>query len=460
MVGFISKLLTFAFFIFCLHSHVHGRNAAEKAYDRGDYQTAFRIWEAMAYTGQIEAEYFLGRLYYHGLGVDQSDEKAFLCFNRAASFGHGKAMHNLAIMYYNGEGIGKNIQKSILWHKRAFAEGITRSAFILGETYFKHQTTPHEYIEALRNFRNYLKKIAEEGSALEKTQQLYSFNKVFEIKKAQRYIGNTLYLLGLAYFRGEGCQIDIKKSLHYFNLAAGEGNPYALYSLGRLYEKNNFDIPPDKDAAYNYLYLAATKGSEHALQLLMQRARNANPQALYQLGKVYQEGFSGPYFQYNRADKNDTYMKMLHLLNSYKGKSLSNIDQALKLYKAAANEGFSEAQHHIGVIYEQGLGEGIDLTKAFEYYFKAANQVHIQSMFDLGRMYEKGKGVSQDSVLAHMWYTIAATLGHVEATSARAALEQSMPYEQVKAASKLSRKWSPNNASPQKLSSLKQWLNW
>ena len=46
-------------------------DAGYDAYKRGDYATAHRIWKSLAEGGNASAQYNLGLLYHHGLGVER-----------------------------------------------------------------------------------------------------------------------------------------------------------------------------------------------------------------------------------------------------------------------------------------------------------------------------------------------------------------------------------------------------
>ena len=50
--------------------------AGMAAYDRGDYQTAYKEWLPLAEAGDIEAGYRIGLLYKDGLGIDRDVKKA------------------------------------------------------------------------------------------------------------------------------------------------------------------------------------------------------------------------------------------------------------------------------------------------------------------------------------------------------------------------------------------------
>lgn len=70
--------------------------AALKAYQARDYQTAARLWFALANGGDAVAQYNLGRLYAHGEGVPRDLSEAYKWFllARAAGRGEGTAALN------------------------------------------------------------------------------------------------------------------------------------------------------------------------------------------------------------------------------------------------------------------------------------------------------------------------------------------------------------------------------
>ena len=71
--------------------------------------------------------------------------------------------------------------------------------------------------------------------------------------------------------------------------------------------------------------------------------------------------------------------------------------------RKAADQGNSEAQHALGVLYDNGNGVPKDSPQAALWYRKAAEQGDVEAQHSLGSMYYVGEGVPQDYVKAHMW---------------------------------------------------------
>ncbi|KAG0274410.1 hypothetical protein BGZ97_010517, partial [Linnemannia gamsii] len=58
--------------------------------------------------------------------------------------------------------------------------------------------------------------------------------------------------------------------------------------------------------------------------------------------------------------------------------------------------GDSDAQFNVGVMYDEGLSVMQDYRQAMEWYLKAAEQGHSKAQFNIGVLYDEGQGVDQD----------------------------------------------------------------
>jgi TPR repeat protein len=83
-----------------------------------------------------------------------------------------------------------------------------------------------------------------------------------------------------------------------------------------------------------------------------------------------------------------------------------------------------------------------DFTAAVSWYRAAAEQGFSDAQFNLGLMYRGGKGVPQDYVTADMWFNLAAT-GNQDALQERELVERLMTPAQIAEAQKLAREWKP-----------------
>src|SRR5574344_1266631 len=99
-----------------------GVNAIEK----GDYKTAFTIFEDLASKGDAGAQYNLGVMYYNGKGVRQDYKKAFEWYEKTATQGYVSAQYNLGVMYRDGEGVRQDYKKAIEWTEKAAKQGFAK----------------------------------------------------------------------------------------------------------------------------------------------------------------------------------------------------------------------------------------------------------------------------------------------------------------------------------------------
>jgi len=81
------------------------------------------------------------------------------------------------------------------------------------------------------------------------------------------------------------------------------------------------------------------------------------------------------------------------------GRALGRIeeyDQALALFKKAAQSGYASAQVSLGWMYANGYGVPVDFKAARIWYEKAALQKHSVASLNLGVFYITGRGVKKD----------------------------------------------------------------
>src|ERR1035437_4561401 len=72
---------------------------AKAAFDRHDYQTAFKLTKPLADQGNSFAQQDLGKMYEMGWGVTQDYREAAKLYRRAAEQGMFTAQYNLGVLY-------------------------------------------------------------------------------------------------------------------------------------------------------------------------------------------------------------------------------------------------------------------------------------------------------------------------------------------------------------------------
>lgn len=95
---------------------------------------------------------------------------------------------------------------------------------------------------------------------------------------------------------------------------------------------------------------------------------------------------------------------------------------ALRLLRPPAEQGNSEAQVLLGMMYHDGEGVPKDYAEAAQWMRKAAEQDNALAEFALGAMYQEGEGVAKDEAAAARWLEKAARQGAAPAQFALARL--------------------------------------
>jgi TPR repeat protein len=86
----------------------------------------------------------------------------------------------------------------------------------------------------------------------------------------------------------------------------------------------------------------------------------------------------------------------------------SDMDDAARLLRIAADSGYSPAQTALGSAYEQGIAVSQDTQQAISWYKKAAEQGDWIAQFSLGRLYFQGGAIARDTAMAKKWLELAA----------------------------------------------------
>jgi TPR repeat protein len=88
-----------------------------------------------------------------------------------------------------------------------------------------------------------------------------------------------------------------------------------------------------------------------------------------------------------------------------------DVPLAVKEFSAAADEGHSDSQFNLGLMYEQGIGVEKDEKEALVWYLKAAQQGNSNAQYNVAVLYENGRGCNVNFKEAHRWYREAVMKG-------------------------------------------------
>jgi localization factor PodJL len=101
-------------------------------------------------------------------------------------------------------------------------------------------------------------------------------------------------------------------------------------------------------------------------------------------------------------------------------------NQAISLYRKAANAGHIRAMHNLGVLLSAHESPQ-DYSEAAVWFARAAQAGLADSQYNLALLYERGLGVEQDLSRAYLWYRAAGRGGDKEAARQAERLKRALP---------------------------------
>ena len=96
---------------------------ATDAYNRQDYETAYKLILPLAEQGDADAQFNLGYMYYAGQGVPQDYKEAVRLYRLSAEQGLAQAQYNLGLMYVNGLGVPQDYVLAHMWWNLSGSNG-------------------------------------------------------------------------------------------------------------------------------------------------------------------------------------------------------------------------------------------------------------------------------------------------------------------------------------------------
>lgn len=328
----------------CIHERIIG----EYYFQAKDYSKAINWLDLSSEHGDMEAQFFLGQMYFNGDGVEQNYSKAILYYRKAADNNHAGAQCNLGHCYYNGYGVAKNIDEGFKWTCIAYKNGDKTAAsnligyyndymsmakrgngvaaFYLGLCYHEGYGTLKDYVEA---------------------QKWYKF-------AAERGDVAGMNNLASMYQNGEGSEIDMVSAIYWYRQAAEKGNATSQRNLGDLYFYGDF-VECDYLVAYKWYIRAAEQGDTWAMCGLAIMLINGN------------------------GVKRD-------------------LSRAVSYLQEAVSKECDEAYYVLGNLYWQGIGVENNCKKAIELWSNCSKENCDSHGIDylIANAYRDGKGVKKD----------------------------------------------------------------
>lgn len=358
-----------------------------------------------------DAYYFLGRFYGLGDGVSLNQKKAWAYYKKGHDLGSYKCGYAMGLAYHSGYGAEQDdelakdfFQQSYQFIKLEADMGDPVSTHILG-TYFYYGFYVQRYI----------------------------FTAIDWFKKAAKMgYSDAQYMLGMIYETvGEDTPHAQEQARTYYEQAAKQDHPYALYTLGIWaievdhYKQAEFYLERAANqqyalAAYTLAKILDEKDPQYlakAFEWFMVAAKQGHIEACYYVGLYYQNGKGvaqnikeAIYWYEKAAVKNDkdALYHLAMILIRLKDKDFETI-HALLL--RAAKQDHPNAAYNLAVMYQKGDGVAINPEQTIFWYEKAAKAGMPNAEYNLGMIYFEGKLVEKDEKKAKAYWQLAANKG-------------------------------------------------
>ena len=367
---------------------------ADDANKKKQYKDAFGYYKLAAEQGCANAQFYLGRCYNKGKGVEKNYIEAIKWWEKAAEQGVIEAQFNLGICYANGQGVEQDQAEAVKWYRKAAEQGYAPAQNNLGVCLYDGIGVEQSYIEAVHWY---------EKSALQ--------NNVTAMRN-----------LAGCYKSGDGVVKDFIEALKWYRRAAELGDKYAQFNLANHYQKGEGVTQNDNEAIKWYIK-AAEQGNDAADNILSNLSDEINSIKLHYActplgGYGYNKDFdeiTDRYIAKHHKDKLDWITKVAQYGYSKAQYSLGmfydekgDYVEAVRWYRKAADQGHAGAQYSLGWLYQLGksgrLGVKEDISEAIKWYRKAAEQGNSMAQRSLAYCYIKGNGVKLDYDEAIRWF--------------------------------------------------------
>jgi TPR repeat protein len=229
-------------------------------YKKGLYKEAFIGFEKLAKSGNPNAQYNLGMMYYNGTGVKKNKIMAFVWLEQASNNGNKLAQNKLGYMYEKGEIKGtKDEAKAINEYLKSALQNYNFAQLNLAMKYSENPTKENLdlaffwYQKAANNGNtaamNNLANMYYHGQSVKK-----DYKKAFELYFKAATFGDYIaqFNLAMMYYNGEHVKKSDKEALVWLTFSAESGYPNAQVRLGNFYKEGMVVRQDYKTAFYWY----------------------------------------------------------------------------------------------------------------------------------------------------------------------------------------------------------------
>ncbi|HCA89301.1 MAG TPA: endopeptidase IV [Legionellales bacterium] len=362
-----------------------------------------KLYEYAAKQGVLEAQLPLAFYYAMDSTLD-NQQQAFNIAKNYAKKGNSTAQTLLAILYERGIAVPVDNIEAMYWYKQARSNPVKN--FILGTYYSEGKEIGQNLVEGqalLQKAAQAKFAYADYNLAILEHQLHQDF--LTTLNRA-RELGNTKAGLLMAdyYLHQADSPQNMQEAQTIYQNFADKGDKQAQLKLGYLYEHGlsgevNFNL------AQHYYTLAAEQNQAQAQYLLGH---------MYQLGRIEREpNYSKAVYWYEKA-KYQCAKAALAL--GFINETIENdYAKARENYELAAKQGDAAAAFNLGILYEYGKGQAVDMAQAKYWYQQAADKKHAQALTHLANLNLEDNQTPNAKQQAQALYQKAASRGNSEA---------------------------------------------
>lgn len=309
------------------------------------------------------------------------EEPGWLGLECDAERGNTHAQLVLARMYFTGQGVAQDNAEAVKWIRKAAEGGHEVAQRELGWMYADGSMgVAQNSAEAVKWFR----KAAEQGDKWSQHQ------------------------LGVRYAEGWGVAKNEVEAVKWFQKAAKQGNEESQYRLGLMYGEGRGVAQSNAEAEK---WFRAAKRLHKDAQAMLEAMKAQDFEAVKRMAERGDAAFQ------------NTLAEMYYV--DYRGQGITqSYAEAAKWWRKAAEQGYAESQHDLGMMYATGWGIARNDAEAVKWFRKAAKQGYAWSQHNLGAMYANGWGVARNEAEALKWLRKAAAQGHKNAKRVLEALKK------------------------------------
>lgn len=192
-------------------------------YEKGNYETAFKIFMLLAESGEMRAQISIACMYETGEGVQQDLTKSIKWYRLAAEQGHPVAQNNLAVVLLDADP-----KDAIQWLFAAAENNFPFAQSMLGDIYCGFYNLPSDIRANLNDISEAIKWYQKAG------ESGFSY---------------ADYRLGEIFSSGQGVELDEKQATKYYFSAAKQGYEPAQEVLSQAYTRGLLGLQKDIERA-------------------------------------------------------------------------------------------------------------------------------------------------------------------------------------------------------------------